>query len=232
MELEASSVGRCAIKRDELFAMYEKAADGVHIVGPDQKVLFWNSAASQILGHCSKDAQGKACYDLIAGGDYRGNTFCRSGCPTIQAVRRGRSIPNYDVLARPKDGNDIWINMSVLPVSDPDGEGMLAVHLFRDVSSRRRAEILAQRTLASVSEYRNENEGQLDEPSPPPAPLLTRRELDVLQLLACGMRDTEIAQSLEIKRTTVRNHVEHILGKLGVHSRLEAVVYAANHHMV
>ncbi len=63
-------------------------------------------------------------------------------------------------------------------------------------------------------------------------PTLTPRELEALRFLACGMRNATIAESLGIKHTTVRNHVEHILGKLGVHSRLEAVVFAAEHRLV
>jgi len=54
----------------------------------------------------------------------------------------------------------------------------------------------------------------------------------VLRLLTCGMRVAKVAESLGIKETTVRNHIEHILAKLGVHSRLEAVVFAAQHRLV
>ena len=61
---------------------------------------------------------------------------------------------------------------------------------------------------------------------------LTRRELEVLQLLACGLPNAQIADALSVSPTTVRNHVEHLLAKLGVHSRLEAVVYGAQHHLL
>ena len=57
-----------------------------------------------------------------------------------------------------------------------------------------------------------------------------RREM--LRLLTCGLRIAKIAQSLGIRQSTVRNHIEHILAKLGVHSRLEAVVFAAQHRLV
>ncbi len=56
---------------------------------------------------------------------------------------------------------------------------------------------------------------------------LTARELEILQLLAQGMRNDDIARSLHLSIRTVQTHVQNILTKLGVHSRLEAVAFAA-----
>jgi DNA-binding NarL/FixJ family response regulator len=52
---------------------------------------------------------------------------------------------------------------------------------------------------------------------------LTRREQEVLSLIAADRSLHQIADELSISYTTVRNHVQHILPKLGVHSILEAV---------
>jgi len=52
---------------------------------------------------------------------------------------------------------------------------------------------------------------------------LTAREQEVLKLLAEGKTDREIASELVVKATTVRNHSQHILEKLSVHNRKEAV---------
>ena len=71
---------------------------------------------------------------------------------------------------------------------------------------------------------------RLAEPSaqPPNSPArgLTRRELEVLKLLVGGFREAEIARDLYIAPKTVAKHIEHILGKLGVHSRAQAVSQA------
>jgi DNA-binding NarL/FixJ family response regulator len=53
---------------------------------------------------------------------------------------------------------------------------------------------------------------------------LTERQHEVLQLLAEGKSTAEIANELVLSKTTVRNHVAHILANLGVHTRVQAVV--------
>ncbi|MEZ5264139.1 MAG: LuxR C-terminal-related transcriptional regulator [Acidimicrobiales bacterium] len=56
---------------------------------------------------------------------------------------------------------------------------------------------------------------------------LTRREREILLLLAEGAPTTEIARTLYLSTNTVRNHVRRLLSHLGASSRLEAVVVAA-----
>ena len=61
---------------------------------------------------------------------------------------------------------------------------------------------------------------------------LTARELEVLELLVDGTPNQELAQRMGISRNTVRNHVQNLLTKLGVHSRLEAVALATREGLV
>jgi len=60
---------------------------------------------------------------------------------------------------------------------------------------------------------------------------LTLREREVLRLLAEGLGTSEIARRLFVSSATARNHVQHILNKLNVHSRLEAVALALSNHI-
>jgi len=61
---------------------------------------------------------------------------------------------------------------------------------------------------------------------------LTERELEVLRLLAKGIRNEAIAEQLFISQQTVQTHVRNILAKLRVHSKLEAVSFAVRHGAV
>jgi DNA-binding NarL/FixJ family response regulator len=58
---------------------------------------------------------------------------------------------------------------------------------------------------------------------------LTRREMEVLELLASGMRNRQIAEKLFLSEKTVRNHISAILGKLHANDRTEAALIAARH---
>jgi len=61
---------------------------------------------------------------------------------------------------------------------------------------------------------------------------LTNREVEVLQLVARGMRNKEIAADLKISDETVQGHVKNILAKLSVHDRTEAVAIAIRRGIV
>lgn len=61
---------------------------------------------------------------------------------------------------------------------------------------------------------------------------LTEREVEVLKLLAVGMYNKEVAESLEISERTVKNHVSNIFKKLDVTDRTQAAVFAIRNGLV
>ena len=68
--------------------------------------------------------------------------------------------------------------------------------------------------------------------APAPVDNLTSREVEILSLLAQGLTQTDIARDLSISPRTVGAHIEHILGKLGVHSRAQAVAAAYRQQLI
>lgn len=71
---------------------------------------------------------------------------------------------------------------------------------------------------------RNEDEERIDS--------LTKRELEVLKLLAIGMYNKEVAEKLEISERTVKNHVSNIFKKLEVTDRTQAAVFAIRNNLI
>lgn len=81
--------------------------------------------------------------------------------------------------------------------------------------------------LRSLIRRRREDDSALDRFS-----RLSRREREVLALMVEGLDNPGIAQALVVSPNTARTHVQNVLGKLGVHSRLEAVALAMQHHLI
>ena len=61
---------------------------------------------------------------------------------------------------------------------------------------------------------------------------LTAREVEVLREVALGLSNAEVAEKMFLSEATVRTHVSHILGKLGLRDRVQAVVYAYEMRLV
>lgn len=213
--------------------VYARTADGLYAVDSRQHIVYWGPSAQQMLGWKADEVMGQRCYDVISGGDYEGQRFCRRNCPTITSAKKGKPVDSYDILSHRKDGSPVWLNISVIVPPDSGHNGACAVHLLRDVSERRRSEQLAELTLETVARFSRGEEGQVQtKPYPAPGPPLTQRELEVLRLLASGVATEDIASTLGVSRSTARNHIESILAKLGVHSRLQAVVYASRRGLI
>jgi DNA-binding NarL/FixJ family response regulator len=71
--------------------------------------------------------------------------------------------------------------------------------------------------------------GDADGGPPPPEHKLTKRELEVLGLMAAGATNAEIADRLVIAQSTVQSHVKHILRKFDARNRTEAVSKYLSH---
>jgi DNA-binding NarL/FixJ family response regulator len=94
------------------------------------------------------------------------------------------------------------------------GEVLIPVELFARAIAR-------QRSVAASSQLRQRR-----------LSMFTPRELDVLRLLALGMSTDEMGKQLGIAPHTVRWHVEHVIEKLQVHSKLQAVIAAARQGII
>lgn len=196
------------------------AGDGVFAVAGDGRIVFWNRAAEKILGYSAREVLGRSCCEVFAGLDDKGNRLCYQDCHIVTLVKMGEAVQSFDMRARSKSGQSLWLNISILSIPNGEGGAPVTVHMFRDVSVGKELLMLVRERLSNLPT----GEGSM---SP-----LTRREVEVLRLIANGLRTREIGGTLHVSSATVRNHVQNILEKLGVHSRLEAVAYATRHRLL
>jgi DNA-binding CsgD family transcriptional regulator len=109
------------------------------------------------------------------------------------------------------------------------------VHIFRDVTEQterqRGSEVAAQVAhhpgIVLHLPLRTSETADGDHEMKVAPERLTPREHEVLELLAQGMATVEIATALGISRVTARNHVTRVIEKLGVKTRLQAVLAAS-----
>jgi PAS domain S-box-containing protein len=197
-----------------------RAGDGAFVITADGRILLWNRAAEKILGYTAREALGRACCELFVGRDDSGNRLCYKGCHVMTLVKMGDPVQNFDMQTRTKTGRPIWVNVSILVTPNGSG-GPLTVHLFRDVTATKELLNLVNERFSAQPAAPSESNGDL-----------TRRELEILRFVAAGENTKAVADRLHVSPATVRNHVQNILGKLSVHSRLQAVAYATTHRLL
>jgi two-component system nitrate/nitrite response regulator NarL len=134
-----------------------------------------------------------------------------------QAATKAEEVASFDVQSRTKTGRPIRLNVSTLSLSPgARSTGAVVAHLFREVPGGSPSVT----TLPEAGTADRSVHG------------LTPRELEVLRLVATGANTRTAAERLGVSPATIRNHVQNLLGKLGVHSRLQAVAYATTHRLL
>jgi PAS domain S-box-containing protein len=197
-----------------------RAADGAFAIGPPGRVVLWNRAAERILGWSAKEVLGRSCCEVLVGSDVNGNRLCYQGCHVMSLVEQGEAVQHFEMQTRAKTGKSVWLDISILEVPAASGGRSLTVHLFRDVTATKALLDLVGKRVGPLATSNGDG-----------APLLTKRELEILQLMASGANTKVLAERLHVSRATIRNHAQNIFAKLGVHSRLEAVAYATQRHL-
>lgn len=212
-----------------LFRSLSSTNDAAFIIDGRHRIVFWNQAAEKILGYTDKEVIGRQCYEILGGRDEEGRTICQRFCRVIIQADRGNVLPNKDLFVHTKMGAGCWLNVTAFTYIGADNTiGQVIVHLFRDVTESKDHQRFVNQVL-DASERLQQNGGYEILSSAPTKLLgngLTVREWQVLGLMANGLGTGEMAKSMTISPMTVRNHVQNILSKLGVHSRLEAIAYA------
>jgi len=206
--------------------------DAVFAMDGRDRVVLWNRGCERLLGRSADSVLGKLCADVVCGRDASGNVYCVRGCPVaVQAREMPHDPVNTFVLnvRTPREGAK-RIRVTVFHI--PSARSVLStlVHVLREIGSehsdleRRLAEEAHRISGALGGKARGDGNGN--------GVTLTPREQDILRCLAEAIPTAHIAERLDISPVTVRNHIQRILQKLGVHSKLHAVVYAYRHQLI
>jgi DNA-binding NarL/FixJ family response regulator len=134
-----------------------------------------------------------------------GVPVCGANCDVVALCRLGKSPRRFDMIARRADGTEVPVDVTTITIRDAEP---IAVHVLLELEPARTARVPELEARRRIDES------------------LTPRETAVLRLLASGADTEEIARTLSVASTTVRNHIQNLLPKLGVHSRVDAVVMA------
>lgn len=164
------------------------------------RISGWNEACEELTGIPAADAEGRFCWEVIRGRGADGSTICHPGCSIARLARQGWPVRCTDLRMRTPHGEK---PVTISTISVRDGEETSVLHPLRETPPSAAAPAPARTALA-----------------------LTRRQLEILGLLAEGVRARQIAGRLTLSETTVRNHIRAILTQLDAHSQLEAVARA------
>lgn len=195
----------------ELPSWVDRVGAGVWISGPDRLIAHVNDRALELLGRDRGEVFGRPCHEVVEGTDDAGRPYCRERCPLVAGAEHGAALAPVTVRV-PCRGDERWLQLVVIPLDLPARGGPWLLHCATDVGRSKRAEAYLEGVLARSA----------DDPCSAP-PHLTRREREVLGRLAGGATPERVARELHVSLVTVRNHVQHVLAKLGAHSVPEAV---------
>ena len=215
-----------------LFEALKNFADGAFVINEDLRIVYWNKAAEAILGFDREDVAGQFCYQLLNGSDESRRLICKERCRVMKLALQSRPVPNYDIRTATKQGEDCWLNMSVFTYRMSGANGKKGVvHIFHDLDRKEVDDRVFRQLVKVINRYqdiRHNNGAKLESHQN----TLTSREHEILEFLVDGHSTQEIARILTISTNTVRNHIQHILQKLQVHTRLEAVAYAIKNDLI
>ena len=185
-----------------------------------QRIVSWSSSAQRFLGYSPEEAIGQRCFMVLMGREPGGHPICRRYCRVTVNAERGRGTAAYEVAARTRDGTVKALSSSVLVLEGAD-RSFRVMHLLREVT---RGPDLPQRVPPSSPTGPDD--------MPPIVDALTRREHEVLLLLAGGATVDEIGGQLTISVFPARNHVANVQRKLGARSRLETVLLGMRNGLI
>ena len=194
-----------------------RTSEAAFAVDRNGQIVAWNQAAKKTFGYTKSKAMGKHCWVLLSGRDIFGNQSCCPGCPVRAAAFADEPINRFEIDFKTASQERKKYTVSTLMLFHGPGKESF-FHLCNPESGFSEGKDPKHAANHSCTDFQQKP--------------LTPRETEVLTLLHKGMTVVEIAGVLTISPSTVRNHTQHILLKLDVHSRFEAVAIGRNLNLI
>ena len=192
------------IARDKHFSTSETA----YAVDRNGQIMVWNQVAEQTFGYAESEALGQKCWELLSGRDVFGNQYCCEGCPVLATAFSNEPINRFQIDFKTAAHERKRFTVNSLVLFNAPGKEVF-VHLCHPESDVNESTVTKHVTNNTAANHQPKT--------------LTPRETEVLTLLHKEMTVAETAAALGVSASTVRSHIQHILFKLHVHNRHEAV---------
>ncbi len=208
-----------------------RSLDAMLAIDGRQRVAIWNQACENLTGISAVQAIGNPCHEILRGHEPSGRAFCGANCPLSQLARGGPPPSTFSMRISAKGGGRIQVNVDTMLMPSPDQQEWMVVHVMRRGHCKSSAGYFDR--ADAVNDIGNEErQKEMDEHASRGLCLLSERERQILRLLTHGQSTDAISGHLHISMTTVRNHIQRLMAKMNVHSRIEAVTCAQRHNLV
>jgi len=214
--------------------LFHSAADGVFAIDKRQRIIYWDAGCEELFGYSSNWILGRSCSEILKGCHaVSGKPFCSKDCCVSEMANGTSSVgpKSFQIKVSNADDQPFMVTVNVVLVPAECSNGWIVTHfLHREKQTSVINSLEYAQNKRNVHPSPNKRIPDINQPTPKQR--LTTRENEILSLLSEGLPSNTIAQRLSVSHATVRNHVQHILAKLCVHSRSEAVSYAYRHDLI
>ena len=193
VDITARKAAEAALRESEhrarsLAAIVESSGDAIVSVTLDGIVTTWNKAAERIFGYTALELIGQSILCLAVPG------YDDDMMEILGRIKRGERVDHYETMRRRKDGEILYISLSVSPIYDADGHLIGASKVSRDVTATKRAELALRDSEARLQE-------------------LNAELLHLSRLSSMGQMAAFVAHELNQPLTAITNYLEaaHVL---------------------
>ncbi len=208
-----------SVSETVLHDIFSRTADAVFAIDSQCEIIYRNQPFTDIFQLPASALPHQKCYELVCGRKLEKKSCCDPNCPVGKSMLNGQVTENFKLTIPQNDDAPLDLSIVTFPVHRLLGKDA-AVVMLRPMGASRDTAHLAD-SVKREDEIPADIDGKL-----------TRRERQILNLLAKGFDARALASTLHISHVTARNHVQHIYAKLDIHSRAEAVSYVFRHGLM